>query len=169
MSTPIKPELGETPQGGVRLEPGLRERWGRQRMGRVRVPITIRNSDDLAAVRRNLISEEQVRSLTVEGLVDTGANFLCLPRSMVQRLGLVYRETLLVRTANGPVNRNLFVGAEVGIQGRSLPSAVMEIDEVMPPLIGVLVLEMLDFVVDPGGERLIPNPEHGGDWMADIY
>ena len=34
--------------------------------------------------------------------------------------------------------------------------------------IGFLVLEALDFVVDPKANRLIPNPEHDGKWIADL-
>jgi hypothetical protein len=36
-------------------------------------------------------------------------------------------------------------------------------------LIGFIPLEMLDFVVDPRDQRLIGNPDHGGEWMIDMY
>jgi hypothetical protein len=36
-------------------------------------------------------------------------------------------------------------------------------------LIRFIPLEMLDFVVDPRGQRLIGNPDHGGEWMIDMY
>lgn len=29
--------------------------------------------------------------------------------------------------------------------------------------------ELLDFVVDPQGQRLIGNPEHGGQHMFDMF
>jgi len=38
-----------------------------------------------------------------------------------------------------------------------------------PPLIGVIPLEILDFVVDPTRQRLIGNPNHGGERMFDMY
>jgi hypothetical protein len=36
-------------------------------------------------------------------------------------------------------------------------------------LIGQVPLEMLDFVVDPQSQRLIGNPEHGGEQMLELY
>jgi hypothetical protein len=39
----------------------------------------------------------------------------------------------------------------------------------VPPLIGQIPLEFLDFVVDPTGGRLIGNPAHGGEHMFEMY
>jgi len=36
-------------------------------------------------------------------------------------------------------------------------------------LIGQVPLEMLDFVVDPPGQKLIGNPDHGGKQMIDMF
>jgi hypothetical protein len=36
-------------------------------------------------------------------------------------------------------------------------------------LIGQVPLELLDFVVDPRGQRLIGNPEHGGEHIIELY
>ena len=47
--------------------------------------------------------------------------------------------------------------------------SVMENDEKTPPLIGYIVLDVLDFVVAPQSEKLIPNPEYEGKWMAELY
>jgi hypothetical protein len=38
-----------------------------------------------------------------------------------------------------------------------------------PVLIGQVPLELLDFVVDPGGQRLIGNPAHGGEHIIELY
>jgi ABC-type tungstate transport system permease subunit len=35
-------------------------------------------------------------------------------------------------------------------------------------VIGQVALELMDWVVDPKGQRLIGNPEHGGEQMIDI-
>ena len=43
---------------------------------------------------------------------------------------------------------------------------VMELDDA---LIGQLPLEMLDFYLDPAGQRLIGNPEHGGEHVIDMF
>jgi hypothetical protein len=36
-------------------------------------------------------------------------------------------------------------------------------------IIGYVPPELLHFVVDPKGQRLIGNPEHGGEFMFDMY
>jgi len=36
-------------------------------------------------------------------------------------------------------------------------------------LIGVIPLEILDFVVDPKGQRLVGNPAHGGEQMFEMF
>ena len=46
-----------------------------------------------------------------------------------------------------------------------LPSFPM----IAQPLIGVIPLEILDFVVDPKRLRLIGNPEHGGERMFEMF
>ena len=38
-----------------------------------------------------------------------------------------------------------------------------------PVLIGQVPLELLGVVVDPTKQRLIGNPDHGGEQMIDMY
>ena len=44
-----------------------------------------------------------------------------------------------------------------------------ELPDDCPVLIGQVPLELLDFVVDPAGQRLIGNPEHGGEHVLELY
>ena len=115
------------------------------------------------------LGESQVRTAEVDAIVDTGATYMCLPPSVTAELGLLYSHCERVRTANGAVGRRIFRGAEITIRDRCIQMSVMENDEDTPPLIGCLVLEGLDFVVDPKGQHLMPNHEHGGEWVADLY
>jgi hypothetical protein len=55
------------------------------------------------------------------------------------------------------------------IQGRECVLDVGEIDDQFPVLIGQIPLEALDWVVDPKGQRLIGNPDHGGDHIIDVF
>jgi hypothetical protein len=36
-------------------------------------------------------------------------------------------------------------------------------------MVGYLVLENLDLVVDPKGQSVIPNPAHEGKFVMDLY
>ena len=55
------------------------------------------------------------------------------------------------------------------IQGRDCLSDVIGIPDDCPMLIGQVPLELLDFVVDPVGRRLIGNPAHGGEHILDMF
>lgn len=138
-------------------------------MGRTLASVTIRNIVDVFGLAQGTLDESQMRKAQVDALVDTGATYLCLPPSVIERLGLLYSHTQAVRTANGAVERKLFKGADVTIDDRSTEAVVMENDESTPALLGYLILEALDYVVDPRKKQLIPNPEHEGKWMADLY
>ncbi len=52
---------------------------------------------------------------------------------------------------------------------RSKVFQVAEVDDDVPNLLGQVPLEILDFVVDPKRQELIPNPEHGGVRMTEEY
>lgn len=138
-------------------------------MGRTTEKVKIQSFGDILDVSRGTLEESEVRTVEVDAVVDTGATYLCLPPPVIKQLGLLYSHSERVRTANGSVQRRIFNGIVVTIKGRSFQLSVMENDKDTPPLIGYLVLEALDFVVDPKGEHLIPNPEHDGEWVADLY
>lgn len=131
--------------------------------------VTVQNLIDVINAAAGTIDESEIRTVEVEAVVDTGETGLCLPSSVIEQLGLMYSRTRTVTTANGTVERRMFKGADVTILGRNEEFPVMENDETTPPLIGYVVLEVLDFVVDPKSQRLIPNPEHGGKWVSDLY
>ena len=131
--------------------------------------VRVRNYLDAVKAAESEIEPDAVRTATVEALVDTGGTYLSLPPSVIRRLGLSPLEPHRVMTANGIVERRVFGGAEFTIKGRTEQMSVLENDETTPPLIGYLVLEVLDFVVDPKSQELIPNPAHEGKWILDLF
>jgi len=138
-------------------------------MGRTVENVKVQNFIDIFRAGTGELNPENVRTVEVQGLVDTGATYLCLPPSAIAQLGLPFSHWRNVKTANGAVDRRIFKAADVTLLGRNEEMSVMENDEQTPPLIGYVVLEVLDFVVDPRSQKLIPNPEHGGKWMTDLY
>ncbi|MFQ6116341.1 MAG: hypothetical protein ACE5NG_19965 [bacterium] len=46
---------------------------------------------------------------------------------------------------------------------------VMENDETTPALIGYLVLGDLDLVISTKSQKVIPNPEHDGKWIVELF
>lgn len=109
---------------------------GESTTGRVTERVTVRNYGDMLRVEAGEIDADAVRTVELDALVDTGASHLCLPPDVIEKLGLLYSHGREVRTANGVVERRLFKGADVTIQGRNEEMSVMENDATTPALIG---------------------------------
>ncbi|MCP4658425.1 MAG: hypothetical protein GY856_23670 [bacterium] len=137
-------------------------------MGQVVERVKIRSFVDMFAVSRGTLDEEEIRTVETDAVVDTGSSFLCLPPALVEDLGLLYSHSQPVQTANGAVERRIFSGARIEIRDRHVQMDVMENDSTTPALVGYLVLEALDFVIDPKARKLIPNPKHDGKWILDL-
>ena len=139
-------------------------------VGQVNVTALIQNQFDLRAVEEGRMTSEEVRQVEVpDARVDTGATFVSMPRRLIDRLGLKQVEVRTARTAAGPVKFGVFEPVKLTIQGRDCEVRVTEVADSCPVLIGFITLEMLDFVVDSRNQRLIGNPEHGGEWMIDMF
>ena len=137
-------------------------------MGKVIVTAKIENLDDLLGVQTGRNTADKVRSLEVkDASVDTGANMLGMPKPMIAQLGLLPFRTRSARTAAGTVPVTIYQWVRVTVQGRDCNCDVMELPDDCPVVIGQIPLEQLDFVIDPMKQRLIGNPDHGGQHMLD--
>jgi predicted aspartyl protease len=139
-------------------------------MGKVTVPALMENLEDLLRQSRGELTSDQVRRVEVEdALVDTGAVMLSVPKRFISQLALTPFRTRTVRTVGGIVQTKLYRAVQLTVQGREFTCDVAEIPDDCPVLIGQIPLEGLDFVVDPIQQRLIGNPEHGGEHMIDMF
>ncbi|HUY35951.1 MAG TPA: aspartyl protease family protein [Pirellulales bacterium] len=139
-------------------------------MGKVMVPATIENLDDVFDFEKGSISADRVRRVDVEdALVDTGATMLSMPKRLIQQLGLQPFRVRRARTSAGTIDAQVYRAVRLTIHGRDCIADVSELPDDCPVLIGQLPLEMLDLVVDPVGQRLIGNPAHGGEHMIEMY
>lgn len=139
-------------------------------MGKVEVAAKLENQYDVTRLQLGEITRAEVRTVDVPlALVDTGATGLCVPRSLIDQLGLLPQNKKRVRTANGYVERTIFGPVRLTIQERECRCDVTELPDECPVLIGQIPLEDLDFVVDPNGRRLIGNPAHGGVAMHEQF
>ncbi len=95
---------------------------------------------------------------TVEVLVDTGAFYTWLPRSIAERLGSIPRESQRFVLADGrEIERDLAIIA-VRLGGRTRPTLCVLGDEGSQPLLGVFTLEAFALAVDSVNKRLVPIP-----------
>jgi predicted aspartyl protease len=139
-------------------------------MGRVLTEATIESLEDLWAAKRGLINSEQVRRLDLtDALVDTGATLISLPTRMIRQLGLTKTGTKRVTSSTGGGEADIYSAVRLTIQGRSCTMDVMEVPDNVPPLIGQIPLEHLDFVVDLRSRTLIGNPAHGGEHVYELF
>lgn len=139
-------------------------------MGKVLVDAKVENLKDLYLVESGALSADQARAVRIdEALVDTGATMLSLPRHLCDQLGLRRFGKRPVRTSAGSVERTVCDAVRLTIQGRECTIDVLELTDDCPVLIGQVPLELLDFVVDPVAQRLIGNPEHGGEHMVEAF
>jgi len=137
-------------------------------MGKVIVKIKLTNLKDIflksAGARR-----AGPRVIEVESLVDTGATRLYLKPSVIKKLGLLRVDAVRSQTTNGEAIRFKYEPVQLELMGRKENFDVIELPESVPNLLGQVPLEVLDLVVDSKRQKLIPNPEHGGEQMTEEY
>ena len=130
--------------------------------------IELENLKDLHAVELGVRKSEDVRRLTIENaLVDTGATGLCLPKSLIEQLGLTPLRSIGVQTANGPAERTVYSEVRYTVLERSYSIQVTDLPEDAPVLVGHMILEALDLCVDMR-KGLIHNPANGGVWTIKM-
>jgi clan AA aspartic protease len=139
-------------------------------MGRTSEKVVINNYDDMVLSDKGFIESNQIRSVKIDALVDTGAAYLCLPPKVIKELGLRFAYSTPVKTGNGKLELRIFDGAKITIKDRTIQMQVMENkDDNVPALIGYLVLETMDWVVNPKTQKIIGNPDNDGKWVVDMY
>ena len=130
--------------------------------------IELENLKDLHAVELGILKPEDVRRLTIENaLVDTGATGLCLPKSLIEQLGLTPLRSIGVQTANGPAERTVYSEVRYTVLERTYSIQVTDLPEDAPVLVGHMILGALDLCVDMR-KGLIHNPAHGGAWTIKM-
>ncbi|MBI3735011.1 hypothetical protein HY256_00670 [Candidatus Sumerlaeota bacterium] len=135
---------------------------GKELMGRVSIPILLANNSDVLQAEAGRINQDQIRRLEMTGVVDTDATHLVIPGWVPEKLGLQLQGEASVRyadhrTANRPIVRQV----HVDLAGREgVFRTIVEPDR-KDVLIGAIILEDLDFLVDCPRQRLVPrDPEH---------
>ena len=131
---------------------------GNGSMGRFSVEFEIANNSDVELAERGLLETEKVRRKRIQGVVDPGAASLVLPQSIVKELGLPIRGKAKVGYADRRTAIRPKAGAaHVELLGREdVFTAVVE-PKGNTGLSGAVVLEVMDLLVDPANERLIPR------------
>ena len=92
----------------------------------------------------------------LEALVDTGATFTKVPRSVLEDLGIPVTRTYTALLADGRRVPRELGWAIIRLEGQQFPTPVAFGEEGEPTLLGAMALEHALLAVDPHGQRLIP-------------
>lgn len=129
-------------------------------MGEVKVEVELENAEDRGVFRRGYIGEEQIRSIKVPLLVDSGAVMLVLPQDLVETLGLSEVGKVIVTYADERKEERPSAGIVTVKVGNRLTSVNCVVGPPnSEPLLGQIVLEAMDLVVDCARKKLVPRPE----------
>jgi len=129
-------------------------------MGEVKVEVELENAADRELVLRGYLKEEERRSFKVPVLVDSGAVMLVLPQDQVEALGLREVGKAIVTYADERKEERPLAGivtVRVGNRVASVNCVVGPPNS--EPLLGQVVLEMMDLLVDCTQRKLVPRPE----------
>jgi clan AA aspartic protease len=129
-------------------------------MGEVKVKVELENFGDREVASRGFLSEDRVRSQRVDVVVDSGVVMLVLPQDLVEALGLrTLRKAIVTYADERKEERNVAGVVSVKVAGRSVETTCVVGPPGSEPLLGQIVLEEADLLVDCANQRLIPRPE----------
>ena len=124
-------------------------------MGTVFAEITLKNGSDLVLAQNGHITDQNIRSLSVNAVVDTGAITLVINEDICQKLGLAIEGTRTASLAGGG-KADCKITEPVRIYWKDRDATCQAV--VLPEgevLLGVIPLEFMDLIVDPVAEQLV--------------
>jgi clan AA aspartic protease len=125
-------------------------------MGDVLAEITLKNGGDLVRARDGHITEQNIRSVTVSALVDTGARTLVINEYIRKKLGLAIVDEFSATLAGGTkTSCNVTEPVQIYWNGRSSSVQAWVLPNEEDVLLGVIPLEEMDLMVDPANRKLV--------------
>jgi len=129
--------------------------------------ITIRNALDIGKKREGLIKESEIRQMTVNSIVDTGAWTLVINEETREKLGLEIVGAETGTLADGTtVDFNLAGPVEVRWKNRRTTCEALVLPDADDILLGAIPLEAMDLTINPRRELV---GAHGDQVLHKIY
>jgi clan AA aspartic protease len=119
-------------------------------MGHFTQQITLKNARDVGNALDGFIKEQDVRQVTIEAVVDTGASTMVITEDVWQKLGLAIDQQSYANIANG--TRQMCQRTEavaIHWKNRSTQCSAVVIPGAKKNLLGAIPLEGMDLMVDP--------------------
>jgi predicted aspartyl protease len=127
-------------------------------MGRVEVKLQVANNQKVQAVKQGLLPASEAPWFELDAVVDSGSTHLVLPADVADRLQLPGSGEVSIRYADRRSGtRRVVEEVRLELQGRQGTYRAMLEPDRTTALIGAIVLEDLDFLVDCNNQRLVPR------------
>jgi len=124
-------------------------------MGTVHAEITLKNVADEFRLREGRLKEQEVRTVTVNAVVDTGAWTLVINEELRQKLGLGIGEERGIRLADGSRSDcKLTEPVDVYWKDRHWICAAVVLPKAESVLLGAIPLEGMDLMICPRTQKL---------------
>ena len=128
-------------------------------MGYVYAEIELTNEDDVALHYRGMLSENDIKKVKCNALVDSGAWDLVINEEVQQQLNLRFLERRTVKMADETFMELDVVGPiQVRFENKRTIVEAVILPGTSEVLLGAFPMEGLDVMIDPKGERLLVNP-----------
>ena len=125
-------------------------------MGTVQTEITLKNTFDVGKALEGLIKPEEVRTVTVTAVVDTGAMYIVINENLQQKLGLTKAEDGTAHIANGEsIKCEITHPVDVHWKDRQTTIRTMVLPGAQKVLLGALALEAMDLVINPNKQEIV--------------
>ena len=123
--------------------------------------LEIINTIDIALAKKSIIGEEEIKSLRVNALVDTGAYNMCINEIIQSQLELPFVEKRTGVLANGEIETYDLVGPlTIKFKNRTTICNALVLPGNNEVLLGAIPMEDMDVIIDPKKQTLEVNPEH---------
>ena len=129
-------------------------------MGLTYADITLANGDDYYQFKKGRLPREDVKQMTVNALVDSGAYMLVINESIKRQLDLPVYEERETRLADGSIAMCEIVGpVDIFFKTRATTCRAIVFPGDVQVLLGAIPLEDMDVLIDLKNNELIVHPD----------
>lgn len=130
-------------------------------MGLIYAELELISSDDMALHRRGYLPEDEIKRTKVNALVDSGTYMLAINEHLKVQLDLPVLDKQVAELADGQRIKLEIVGpVEVRFKNRATSVRAMVLPGDAEVLLGSILMEDMDVLIDPKRQQLIVNPEN---------
>jgi len=125
-------------------------------MGMIHAEITLKNALDTGKAQEGLIGEQEVRSVSVTAVGDTGAASIVISEELRQKLGVGIKEERSVKLADGRrAPCKLTEAVEVHWKDRFWACPAVVVTGAESVLLRAIPLEGMDLMINPKTQELV--------------